>query len=70
MLLLSRKDEHGDKAIMKIKESVKEPVDIEFISCDLGNLAEVKSVADQVRNDEKRLDIVNIYCRLFANSST
>lgn len=56
--LLSRKVEHGDEAIAKIKEAVNEYGDVKFVECDLGNLKPVREVADKIRNDEDRLDIV------------
>ncbi|KAH7909968.1 hypothetical protein BJ138DRAFT_1114527 [Hygrophoropsis aurantiaca] len=58
VLLLSRKAEHGDEAIAEIKKSVSESADLEFIECDLGNLAQVKEVGDKIREQEERLDIV------------
>ncbi|KAL0948475.1 hypothetical protein HGRIS_011044 [Hohenbuehelia grisea] len=57
VLVLSRKSENGEEAVSKIKESIQGPVDIKFISCDLGNLAEVKQVADKIHAEEKALDI-------------
>lgn len=58
VLLLSRKAEHGDEAVAKIKEAASGAVDVRFIEIDLGNLANVKQVADQIAKTEKRLDIV------------
>jgi len=57
VLILSRKGEHGDEATKAIKEAAPD-ADIDFISCDLGSLQEVKEVADKIRNEEERLDIV------------
>lgn len=64
VLLLSRKGENGEEAAAKIQESVSqenngEKADLEFISCDLGNLRMVQEVADRIRNKEDRLDIVS-----------
>ncbi|KAI0949626.1 hypothetical protein AcW1_009175 [Taiwanofungus camphoratus] len=62
VLLLSRKAENAEAAIVKIKESqLKQagPVaDVTFIPCDLGNLGHVKKVADQIRGQEARLDLL------------
>ena len=58
VLLLSRKGENGDKAITAIKEAVPS-ADVEFVECDLGDLAMVKDVADKLCKREQRLDIVS-----------
>lgn len=64
VLLLSRKAENAEAAIVKIKESqLKQagPVaDVTFIPCDLGNLGHVKKVADQIRDQEARLDLMSL----------
>lgn len=67
VLLLSRKGEHGEEAIRKIKESADTgPIpDITFIECDLGNLGKVKKVGSQIREQEKRLDIVSSILRRY-----
>ncbi|EIW82789.1 NAD(P)-binding protein [Coniophora puteana RWD-64-598 SS2] len=57
VLLLSRKAEHGDDAISKIKEEAPD-ADVHFIECDLGNLRNVKDVGDRICAEQKRLDIV------------
>jgi len=57
VLLLSRKEEHGEEAIAKIKE-VNPSADLKFISIDLGNLADVKRTADEIRESEERLDLL------------
>lgn len=33
---------------------------VTFLSCDLGNLAEVKKVGDEIRQRENRMDVVSI----------
>lgn len=65
VLLLSRKGEHGDEAIKQIKEAVPS-ADVTFVQCDLGNLHEVKEVADKIRKEESRLDIVSYFLSLAA----
>lgn len=62
VLLLSRKSDKGEEAVAKIRESKSEsgggPVDVTFMECDLGNLNHVKQVADQIREQEQRLDLL------------
>jgi NAD(P)-dependent dehydrogenase (short-subunit alcohol dehydrogenase family) len=62
VLLLSRKEENGEEAVRKIKESVTGQgtvPDVTFVQCDLGDLNMVKKVADKLGNDEGRLDLVS-----------
>lgn len=61
VILLSRKDEHGEDAMKEIKTSSADgPIpDITFVPCDLGNLKMVREVADRLREHEERLDIVS-----------
>ena len=59
VLVLSRKQESGDEAIKKIQNEAAGGADIEFISIDLGNLMNVREVADRIREGESRLDIVS-----------
>ncbi|KAI0373169.1 NAD-P-binding protein [Pilatotrama ljubarskyi] len=57
VLLLSRKEENGSKAVASIKE--EDPAaDVEFVECDLGNLMMVRDVADRIRESEPRLDLL------------
>ncbi|EKM54514.1 uncharacterized protein PHACADRAFT_146532 [Phanerochaete carnosa HHB-10118-sp] len=61
VLVMSRKEENGDEAVRKIKESSNDAdtvPDITFIQCDLGDLKMVKQVADKLSNDEGRMDLV------------
>ncbi|KAI0683583.1 NAD-binding protein [Cytidiella melzeri] len=57
VFLLSRKEENGDSAVAKIQEASSR-ADITFVQCDLGNLAQVRSVADTLAKQEDRLDLV------------
>lgn len=58
VLVLSRMEENGANTVATIKK--EDPtVDINFIECDLGNLKMVKDVADNIRETEKRLDLVS-----------
>ncbi|RPD55683.1 NAD(P)-binding protein [Lentinus tigrinus ALCF2SS1-7] len=57
VLVLSRMEENGANTVATIKK--EDPtVDINFIECDLGNLKMVKDVADNIRETEKRLDLL------------
>ena len=59
VILLSRKQESGDEAIKKIQHETSGGANIEFVSIDLGNLKNVREVADRLRKNESRLDIVS-----------
>lgn len=65
VVVLSRKEEHGDEAVIKIKTLAAEDtentvdVDVEFVQCDFGNMKKVKEVADNLREKEDRIDIVS-----------
>ena len=60
VLILSRKEENAEQAIVKMKESdpAGNAADISFVRCALGNLRDVKAVADRLREQEKRMDLV------------
>ncbi|KAL4249987.1 NAD(P)-binding domain superfamily protein [Abortiporus biennis] len=63
VILVSRKSENGEEALKKIHESANMEgggtlTDITFIECDLGDLKHVKKVADQLSQQEERLDIL------------
>ncbi|KAG8909258.1 hypothetical protein FRC00_010435 [Tulasnella sp. 408] len=64
VVLLSRKQEHGEEAMSTIKTLAAEDpnntvdIDIEFVQCDFGNLAKVKEVADKIREKEQRIDML------------
>ena len=64
MVLLSQKVENGEEAVNRIKEITSGEANIEFIECDLGNLAQVKAVGDRIRQNEQRLDIVSSFMLL------
>lgn len=55
VILLSRKEENGEEAIQEIKK-LHPTADVHFISCDLGNLKQVREVADRLSRSEERLD--------------
>lgn len=59
VFLLSRKEENAEEAISKIKQASSGTIpDVTFLQCDLGNLEQVKHIADNVRSTESRLDLV------------
>ncbi|KAI5122294.1 hypothetical protein M0805_002373 [Coniferiporia weirii] len=58
VLLLSRKLENGETAVKKIQHGTSGGANIEFIEIDLGNLNNVRQVADSIREKEDRLDIL------------
>ncbi|KAF7437498.1 hypothetical protein PC9H_004339 [Pleurotus ostreatus] len=58
-VVVSRKSENGEKAVAQIQAAGETSVDVKLIACDLGNLKEVRSVAEQIKKDEGRLDIVS-----------
>jgi NAD(P)-dependent dehydrogenase (short-subunit alcohol dehydrogenase family) len=62
VLVLSRKVEHGEEAVAKIKETTTSNADVEFIAIDLGDLNNVRQVADRIREKEERLDLVCFVC--------
>jgi len=59
--LLSRRSENAEEAIAKIKSDADPNgpiVDVTFTPCDLGSLETVKQVADRIREQEQRLDLL------------
>ena len=60
VLIISRKEDNAERAIMKMKESAPEGqhVDITFAQCDLGSFGDIQLVSKRVRDSEKRLDLV------------
>lgn len=71
VLVMSRKEENGDEAVRKIKESAGDAgtvPDITFVQCDLGDLKSVKQVADNLSNEEGRMDLVSCMCVLLSLS--
>ncbi|OCH95136.1 NAD(P)-binding protein [Obba rivulosa] len=61
VLLIAQTGEHGEDAVAKIKadQSTSGPmVDVTFVQCDLGNAHDVQRVADRIREQEGRLDLL------------
>ncbi|KDQ57684.1 hypothetical protein JAAARDRAFT_58272 [Jaapia argillacea MUCL 33604] len=58
VLLLCREGDKAEEAISKIKQSDNPNADIEFYPCDLGDLRNVKAIADRIGENESRLDLL------------
>jgi len=58
VIMINRKEDQGKEAIAKIKAEVGEHAQIEWLPCDLGSLKEVKEVFTDIREREKRLDLL------------
>jgi NAD(P)-dependent dehydrogenase (short-subunit alcohol dehydrogenase family) len=56
--MVNRKEEEGLDAIEKIKQEAGPNSQIEWRPCDLGSLKDVKNVFTDLREKEKRLDLV------------
>lgn len=63
--MVNRKSEQGDAAIDSIKKEKGPDAEIEWIGCDMGVLKQVKEVFTQMREKEKRLDLVGSYTHLY-----
>ena len=62
VLVAARKADNAEQAIEKMKSSAPgaENIDVKFVQCDLGNLKDVKNVADNVAGQEERMDLVRV----------
>jgi len=58
VIMINRKEEHGEEAIEKIKKEAGQDAKIEWKPCDLGNLKEVREVFSDIRENEERLDLL------------
>jgi NAD(P)-dependent dehydrogenase (short-subunit alcohol dehydrogenase family) len=63
VVLVSRKEDAAEEALTAIREAAKKQdppveVDIEWLSCDLGNLKQVREVFTGVKEKESRLDLL------------
>ncbi|KAF2144343.1 uncharacterized protein K452DRAFT_223861 [Aplosporella prunicola CBS 121167] len=58
VIMVNRKEEQGQEAIKKIKEEVGEKAKIEWTSCDMGNLAQVRDVCTGIHKRMERLDLL------------
>jgi short-subunit dehydrogenase len=63
--MVNRKEDQGQESIEKIKKEVGEDAKIEWTSCDMGSLKNVKEVFTRIRDQEERLDLVNINANKF-----
>ncbi|KAL6231633.1 hypothetical protein BDW75DRAFT_219644 [Aspergillus navahoensis] len=58
VIMVNRKEEQGQEAIDKIKEEAGADAKIEWVPCDMGNLAEIRGVASKFVEQEERLDLL------------
>lgn len=56
--MVNRQEDQGQAAIDAIKKEAGETAQIEWFSCDLANLREVKETFTSFYEREKRLDLV------------
>jgi NAD(P)-dependent dehydrogenase (short-subunit alcohol dehydrogenase family) len=57
--MVNRKEDQGQDAIDKIKKEAGNDAKIEWVPCDMGNLAQIRDVASKFVKDEERLDLVS-----------
>jgi NAD(P)-dependent dehydrogenase (short-subunit alcohol dehydrogenase family) len=57
--MVNRKEDQGQEAIDKIKEEAGSDAKIEWVPCDMGNLAQIREVASRFVEKEERLDLVS-----------
>jgi NAD(P)-dependent dehydrogenase (short-subunit alcohol dehydrogenase family) len=58
VIMVNRKEDQGQEAIDKIKEEAGSDAKIEWVPCDMGNLAQIREVASRFV-EEERLDLVS-----------
>ncbi|PYH81337.1 short-chain dehydrogenase [Aspergillus uvarum CBS 121591] len=67
VIMVNRKEEQGQSAIESIKKEAGEGAQIEWVSCDMGNLKEVREVFEGIRQREERLDLLILSAGINAN---
>ncbi|KAB8236928.1 hypothetical protein BDV23DRAFT_145377 [Aspergillus alliaceus] len=67
VIMVNRKEDQGQEAIEKIKEEAGQDAKIEWRSCDMGNLAQIKEVFTGIREREERLDLLILSAGINAN---
>ncbi|BAE63496.1 hypothetical protein BDV35DRAFT_347913 [Aspergillus flavus] len=67
VIMVNRKEEQGQAAIDKIKEEAGADAKIEWVPCDMGNLAQIKEVFTGIREREERLDLLILSAGINAN---
>jgi short-subunit dehydrogenase len=55
--MINRKEDQGNEAIEQIRQETPD-ADVDWISCDLGNLKEVQNIFSDLRGKLDRLDLV------------
>ncbi|CEL10657.1 Putative Dehydrogenases with different specificities [Aspergillus calidoustus] len=58
VIMVNRKEDQGQDAIDKIKKEAGNDAKIEWVPCDMGNLAQIRDVASKFVKDEERLDLL------------
>ncbi|KAL4758184.1 short chain dehydrogenase/reductase family protein [Aspergillus foveolatus] len=58
VIMVNRKEDQGQEAIDKIKEEAGSDAKIEWVPCDMGNLAQIREVASRFVEKEERLDLL------------
>ncbi|KAL4976274.1 hypothetical protein BDW66DRAFT_135557 [Aspergillus desertorum] len=58
VIMVNRKEEQGQEAIAKIREEAGPDAKIEWVPCDMGNLAQIREVASRFVEKEERLDLL------------
>lgn len=62
MIILCATPEHGEKAVKEIKEKIasetSQDARVEFRTVDLGQLEQVKAVAEQIKKDVDHVDLL------------
>lgn len=56
--MVSHNWDHGDAGLRGLKTEFGIETPVDWIQCDLGNLADVRKVFSDIRKNEDRLDIV------------
>lgn len=57
--MINRKEDQGTAAIEELKKELGPETPVEWMHCDMGNLKEIQSVCQDIKNKENRLDLVS-----------
>jgi len=68
VIMVNRKEEQGQEAIEKIKKESDGKAQIEWLPCDLGSLSEIQETFSDIREREKRLDILVLNAGINSNA--
>jgi len=67
VIMVNRKKDQGNEAIQKIKDEGVDEAHLDWQSCDMGNLKQVKDVFTMIREREERLDLLILSPGINAN---